>query len=129
VILRHDIYDRPPIQHWGANRVTLVGDAAHPPTPNQGQGACQAIEDALALARCLDNESAVDTAESISIALRRYEALRRKRTGNVIRQSRAAGWVLQWRHPLACSLREAALRAMTGTLISQQFQASLAYEV
>ena len=38
---------------WGMGRVTLLGDAAHPMTPNLGQGACQAIEDAVVLARCL----------------------------------------------------------------------------
>jgi len=99
-ILRHDIYDRPPIQHWGANRVTLVGDAAHPPTPNQGQGACQAIEDALALARCLDNGSAIDTAESINMALRRYEALRRKRppasSSNLVALAGSSSGAIHW---------------------------------
>jgi len=41
VILRNDILDRRPVRHWGSGHVTLLGDAAHPPTPNLGQGACQ----------------------------------------------------------------------------------------
>ena len=49
-ILRHDLYDRPPKGPWGKKRVTTLGDAAHPMLPNLGQGACQAIEDAAALA-------------------------------------------------------------------------------
>ena len=53
-ILRTDIYDREPLgERWGIGRVTLLGDAAHPMTPNLGQGACQAIEDAVVLALCL----------------------------------------------------------------------------
>jgi 2-polyprenyl-6-methoxyphenol hydroxylase-like FAD-dependent oxidoreductase len=128
MILRHDIYDRPPLQRWGADRVTLLGDAAHPPTPNQGQGACQAIEDALVLAYCLREADDVGMGAGINAALRAYEDLRSKRTADVIHQSRRAGWVLQWRHPLACALREVALRASTGTLISRQFQATLAYD-
>jgi 2-polyprenyl-6-methoxyphenol hydroxylase-like FAD-dependent oxidoreductase len=56
-ILRNDIYDRPALHHWSRGRVTLLGDAAHPMTPNMGQGACQAIEDAVALAMCLTKEN------------------------------------------------------------------------
>ncbi len=52
-ILRNDLFDRRPVRHWGSGRVTLLGDAAHPPTPNLGQGPCQALEDALVLAGCL----------------------------------------------------------------------------
>ena len=53
-IRRDDLYDREPVSgSWGTGRVTLLGDAAHPSTPNLGQGACQAIEDAVTLARCL----------------------------------------------------------------------------
>ncbi len=37
-ILRNDIYDRPPLIAWSQGRVTLLGDAAHPMTPNLGQG-------------------------------------------------------------------------------------------
>jgi 2-polyprenyl-6-methoxyphenol hydroxylase-like FAD-dependent oxidoreductase len=50
-ILRNDIFDRRQVRHWGRGRVTLLGNAAHPPTPNLGQGACQALEDALVLGR------------------------------------------------------------------------------
>ena len=52
-IYRREIVDRDPIKKWGSGRVTLLGDAAHAMTPNLGQGACQAIEDGVALTRCL----------------------------------------------------------------------------
>jgi 2-polyprenyl-6-methoxyphenol hydroxylase-like FAD-dependent oxidoreductase len=47
--------------------VTLLGDVAHPMTPNLGQGACQALEDAVVLASCLDG------ATNLAAALRAYE--------------------------------------------------------
>ncbi len=132
-ILRHDIYDRPPARRWGVGRVTLLGDAAHPPTPNQGQGACQAIEDALALARCLQGlgtaRAGTKGTDPVATALRSYEARRRARTAGIIRQSRLIGWVLQWHNPMAYVLREAGLRVTTSALITPQFQAVLGYEV
>ena len=51
-IARHDVYDRPPLKSWGEGRVTLLGDAAHPMTNAAGQGANQAIEDAVVLGNC-----------------------------------------------------------------------------
>ena len=49
-ILTTDLFDFKPIQQWTDGRVALIGDAAHATTPNLGQGACQAIEDAWVLA-------------------------------------------------------------------------------
>ena len=103
-ILRNDIYDRDPLERWGAGRVTLLGDAAHPMTPNLGQGACQAIEDAVVLARCLG-----DGGEVVS-SLRLYEATRIPRTADVVRRSRRVGWILQLENPLLCRLRDAVAR-------------------
>lgn len=67
--------DRKPTHTWGDGRVTLLGDAAHPMTPNLGQGACQAIEDAYVLAETLAGQS--DTPVE---ALRQYEARRKEHT-------------------------------------------------
>ena len=87
-ILRTDIYDREPLdEHWGEGRVTLLGDAAHPMTPNLGQGEGQAMEDAVVLARCLREGGA--TADS----LRRYGRLRCDRAAMVVRRSRRVGMV------------------------------------
>jgi 2-polyprenyl-6-methoxyphenol hydroxylase-like FAD-dependent oxidoreductase len=56
-VVQNDIVDRPPLRWWGDESVTLLGDAAHATTPNLGQGACQAIEDAVVLAVCLRDRS------------------------------------------------------------------------
>jgi 2-polyprenyl-6-methoxyphenol hydroxylase-like FAD-dependent oxidoreductase len=80
-ILRNDIVDRPSVAPWGVGPVTLLGDAAHPMTPNMAQGACQAVEDAIVLANCL---AAAGAAEP---ALRAYEARRQERTALVVAQS------------------------------------------
>ena len=93
-ILRNDLFDRPPVRHWGSGRVTLLGDAAHPPTPNLGQGACQALEDALVLAGCFSGQR-----EPVA-ALRAYEARRAKRSASIIEQSALFGRIGQWEETL-----------------------------
>lgn len=65
---------RAPLQKWSRGRATLLGDAAHPMLPFLGQGAIMALEDAIVLARCLE-----DTPEAPQLALRRYEAVRVQR--------------------------------------------------
>jgi 2-polyprenyl-6-methoxyphenol hydroxylase-like FAD-dependent oxidoreductase len=92
-ILHNDIFDQKSLHHWGEGRVTLLGDAAHPMTPNMGQGACQAIEDALVWAACLQN------ATNMEVALRAYEKKRIKRTAAIVRRSRTIGRVAQWENP------------------------------
>ncbi|HEY8482344.1 MAG TPA: FAD-dependent monooxygenase [Spirillospora sp.] len=66
------------VPHWYRGRMVLVGDSAHAPSSSSGQGASQAIESAVQLARCLrdlpDPQSAFAT----------YEALRRARVEKVI---------------------------------------------
>lgn len=48
------VHDLEPLQTWSRANVLLIGDAAHAPLPTSGQGACQALEDAWHLVRCLD---------------------------------------------------------------------------
>lgn len=89
-ILRNDILHRMPVRTWGTGRVTLLGDAAHPMTPNLGQGACQAIEDAVVLANCLR-----DAADPIQ-ALRHYETRRIPRANGFVLGSLRLGRIAQW---------------------------------
>lgn len=103
-ILRTDISDRRPIHRWHDGRVALLGDAAHPMTPNLGQGAGQAIEDAVALDRCL-----ADT-DDLDLALRRFEVLRCDRANRMVRGSRALGALGQLQNPVAVWLRNTVMR-------------------
>ena len=123
-ILRTDIYDREPLgESWGEGAVTLLGDAAHPMTPNLGQGACQAIEDAVVLARCLVEERA-----SAAGALRRYERLRSARVAMVVRRSRRVGMVGQVANPLLCRLRDRALALIPPKAQLRQLEELVGYE-
>lgn len=114
-ILRHDLYDRKPLKRvWGRGHVTLLGDAAHPTTPNLGQGACQAIEDALVLAQQLRG-----TTDIIAV-LRRYEAQRLPRTAYITNLSWTIGKISQLENPVLCWLRNTAFRAVpVGVQIKQ----------
>jgi 2-polyprenyl-6-methoxyphenol hydroxylase-like FAD-dependent oxidoreductase len=102
-ILRTDICDRDPIARWHAGRVVLLGDAAHPMTPNLGQGAGQAIEDAVVLDECLAASS------SIEEALTHYEQRRVARANAIVRASRRFGAVAQWSNPVAAWVRDRAM--------------------
>ncbi len=77
--LRFDeLVDRDPIPFWGRGVVTLLGDAAHPVLPHTGQGAAQAIVDAVALGEALTGD--VDAER----ALRAYERERLAKTATLL---------------------------------------------
>jgi 2-polyprenyl-6-methoxyphenol hydroxylase-like FAD-dependent oxidoreductase len=127
-ILRTDVYDRDPLEGgWGQGRVTLLGDAAHPMTPNLGQGASQAIEDAVVLARYL--APAARGEEDVEGALRRYEGERSERTAQIVRRSRNIGRVSHLQNPLLCRLRDAVLRALPDRAQLRQIEEIVAYDV
>ncbi|HEX4811510.1 MAG TPA: FAD-dependent monooxygenase [Nonomuraea sp.] len=98
-VLRNDVYHLdPPLPAFHRGKVALVGDAAHPMTPNLGQGACQAIEDAIVLARC-------------ATRLPDYSAARVERTSKVVRQSMTVCRMTKLRNPVAVRLRDLGLSA------------------
>lgn len=77
--------DRDPLPQWTFDRITLLGDAAHPMYPIGSNGASQAILDAECLAECLQrNKDAV-------AALKQYEAIRMPATSNIVLQNRKMG--------------------------------------
>jgi len=84
-IFVYPMVDRDPLDHWGSGRVTLLGDAAHPMYPIGSNGASQAILDARVLGGCLRSNP------DASVALAKYEAVRRPATSAVVLANRQQG--------------------------------------
>jgi 2-polyprenyl-6-methoxyphenol hydroxylase-like FAD-dependent oxidoreductase len=112
-ILKTGAFDRPATRSWGSGRLTLLGDAIHPTTPNLGQGGCLAMEDALVLAKCFEQYGATEA------ALRNYEHARYHRTSMLAKCSRFYGAVGQWENIWARGLRRTAL-ALVPEAIAQR---------
>jgi len=115
-VLRTELFDRPPSGAWGRGPITLLGDAAHPMTPNLGQGGCQAIEDAWVLARALARDPSPQ-------GLRRYEAARGPRTRRFVLESWRFGRIAQSSNRLLIAVRNALVRLAP----ESRMQASLAW--
>ena len=88
--MRWGLFVGRPLQRWSRGRVVLLGDAAHAMLPHHGQGANTTIEDAVTLAELL----AVMAPDEIDTMLARYQALRRTRTRQIQRSSRATNDLL-----------------------------------
>lgn len=108
-----ELADLPPLPRWHRKGVVLVGDAAHAMTPNLGQGAGQALLDAVMLRRQL-------TARPHGRALAGYEAARKRRAERIVRRSRAAGWVGQLSSPVAVQVRDGIARRAPAALLARQ---------
>jgi 2-polyprenyl-6-methoxyphenol hydroxylase-like FAD-dependent oxidoreductase len=121
-ILRTGAFDRIPSQTWGSGRVTLLGDAIHPTTPNLGQGGCLAIEDAMILARCFEEYGPEEG------ALRKYEQVRQRRTSAVARYSRIYGSVGQWENIFARGVRRVALSLVPESVALKLMQIVFDYD-
>jgi len=103
--LRYDeLVDRDPIPFWGRGVVTLLGDAAHPVLPHTGQGAAQAMADAVTLGKALTGDG------DVARALRAYERDRLARTSRLLGQGRRTARLMRTRNPLACYVRDTVLR-------------------
>lgn len=111
-LLHHDLeeLERPV---WGGGRVWLLGDAAHAMTPNLGQGAAMAIEDALVLARCLGGDAVSAHA--------RYVAERHPRVRKVQLDSRRLGRLAHWSSAAAVWIRDSLFRLMPAAVGDRQY--------
>ncbi|MGH3730518.1 MAG: FAD-dependent monooxygenase [Micromonosporaceae bacterium] len=100
----------------GRGGVALLGDAAHAMTPNLGQGACLALEDAITLGTLVSE--AVPGAPLDGV-LARYDRLRRRRTAKLVRQSRRLGALFGARSRLGVGARNTLLTAVPSGLLDR----------
>ncbi len=77
------VHDHDPLSKWHKNNVILIGDCAHAALPTSGQGACQALEDAWHIAKCLKQNSL-----NINKAFENFSKIRIKKTSTIISSGR-----------------------------------------
>lgn len=116
-VLVHRLFDRRPTHGWSSGTTTLLGDAAHPMLPFLGQGACSALEDAVAL-----GEAVTEHAET-SNAIAAYEVARYERTAALVRGSERAAKVALTRPGFRARLRNALVAGVPASLRLRQLDA------
>lgn len=97
------MYDIVPVKDWSTAKACLLGDAAHATTPNLGQGACQAIEDAYTL-------GALAQKYPLQECFEKYPAIRRAKAHQVVTDSWKFGKISHLENPFAVALRDLMLR-------------------
>ena len=90
-MLRNDINDLKPMKNWHQDNICLIGDAGHATTPNMGQGAAQAIEDAYYLSRFIARQP-----DKNVFSL--FEQKRRKKVDTIVKESWATGKMAHWKY-------------------------------
>jgi 2-polyprenyl-6-methoxyphenol hydroxylase-like FAD-dependent oxidoreductase len=108
----NSIFDRIPPQKLHSGRVLLVGDAAHAMTPDLGQGACQAIEDAAVLQACAAAEGGAEPATLFAT----FERVRLRRVRRIVRDSYAIGRLATAPSQLAGRARDSLTRLIPEAL-------------
>ncbi|WP_343742728.1 FAD-dependent monooxygenase [Herbaspirillum huttiense] len=100
------VHDLEPLPTWSRANVLLVGDAAHAPLPTSGQGACQALEDAWHLARCLDGASG-----GLEESFQAFANIRVAKTARLAEQGRIFARGLFATDPESCRIRNERAKA------------------
>lgn len=111
----HPIIDLKPFSNWYQGKLCLIGDAAHATTPNMGQGACQAVEDAYVIAKLLEE------GKSIEQAFAHYHKLRIKKAHYVVNTSWFIGKVSHYENEIAVYVRNNVMKMVLKFAQSRQF--------
>jgi 2-polyprenyl-6-methoxyphenol hydroxylase-like FAD-dependent oxidoreductase len=119
-ITRSDIFGGEPLPRWGVDRVTLLGDAAHPMTTVLGQGACMAIEDGVVISACLQAN-----ADPVA-ALRAYEVQRQARTAMIMKAQERFGSTAARETAVRCWIRNQVIKRLFQRVVRPRYEATLA---
>lgn len=109
-----DICDLKPVNRYAFGNIVLIGDAAHATTPNMGQGACQAIEDAIVLGNMMKKY------KDHSEAFRAFEKRRIARTHFIVKNSRMIGHVAQMKNPFLIGIRNYFVKRISAGTMKRQ---------
>ncbi|MCL1654563.1 FAD-dependent monooxygenase [Elizabethkingia miricola] len=110
-----NLQDLKPITQWQKDQVILLGDAAHATTPNMGQGACQAIEDAYVLFRLLERYNPEQAFEN-------YPSIRREKAHHVVNTSWKIGKISQLENKVLVRIRNLMLRKTPKSTQAKNFE-------
>lgn len=123
VILKNSLSDRVPHKGWTKGNITLIGDAAHPTTPNLGQGGCMAIEGAYLLAKCINKYGLSPKAYSI------YEKHQFPRSKEIVNESLRLGKIGQITNPVLIALRNSFFKLTPSSLAMKMIDKYFSYRV
>jgi 2-polyprenyl-6-methoxyphenol hydroxylase-like FAD-dependent oxidoreductase len=115
-LLWNDIIDLKPIHQYAFDNIVLIGDAAHATTPNMGQGACQAIEDAVVLADEMQRNN------DFKQAFKAFEKRRMKRTHFIINSSWSLGKAAHFENKVLAEIRNFVFRSVPKSITEKQFK-------
>lgn len=119
-----EILDLKPINNWYKDNVCLIGDAAHAMTPNMGQGACQAIEDAYILSECLAKYE-------VKVAFEVFQKSRLPKAHQVVKASWLFGKMAHLSNPVLIKIRNQFMQMIPSSISKKQseqiFQLSKLY--
>jgi 2-polyprenyl-6-methoxyphenol hydroxylase-like FAD-dependent oxidoreductase/1,4-dihydroxy-2-naphthoate octaprenyltransferase len=123
----HSIQDRSPLAKWSSPRATLIGDACHAVTPNNGQGACMAIEDALVLAVLLKKYWSEE--DGHVEAFYRYQRAREAHTTAIYHESYKQMKLGQLTSPLGCWMRSTILKLLPAHVLEGKLRAGNMFDI
>ncbi len=115
-LIWNDVIDLNPIDRFAFGKVLLIGDAAHATTPNMGQGAGQAIEDAIILSKVLRNKRKKED------AFIEFEKLRMPKTTKIVNLSWKIGKMAQLEHPFQIGIRNSLMRMLPAKMQEKQLE-------
>jgi 2-polyprenyl-6-methoxyphenol hydroxylase-like FAD-dependent oxidoreductase len=122
-ILKNSLCDREPSKGWSKGKTVLLGDAAHPTTPNLGQGACMAIEGAYILSECINK---YDLSEK---AFKKYESLHFKRAKEITETSLLMGKMGQIENAALIKMRNFLFKSMPDSVSMKMIDKYFSYDV
>lgn len=107
--VRLNVFDVPFLPNYFKKNIILIGDAAHAVSPNSGQGASMALEDAMLLAKLIRNEKTLEKSFSM------FEKIRRPRVEKIVLEGRKRGSDKVTVNVFQQKIRELMIRIFVGT--------------